>query len=144
MYTGLKHLHSFTAYLTLALLIIAVVYAIYAWISNKPFTKRSHTIRLWALIGTHTQIILGLILYFISPYGLANFSGENMKDGLARLYMLEHPFTMLIAVTVITIGYTRSKKAVGDKSKFKSLAIFFGIGLVLILSRIPWQAWLSM
>lgn len=141
MYTGLKHLHSYTAYLTLAFLIIAVVYAIYYWTSGKSFTKNSHTIRLLALIGTHVQIIFGLILYFVSPLGLANFSGENMKNSVFRLYMLEHPLTMLIAVTLITIGYSRSKKALDDKGKFKAQAIFFGLGLLLILSRIPWAAW---
>ena len=144
MYTGIKHLHSFTAYLTLAFLIIAVVYAIYAWFGGKTFTKSSHTMRLLALIGTHTQIIFGLILYFISPLGLANFSGENMKNAIYRLYMLEHPLTMLIAVALITIGYTKSKKATSDVSKFKNLAIFFGLGLFLILLRIPWDAWPAM
>ena len=141
MYTGLKHLHSFTAYLTLAFLIVAVVYAIYAWTSDKPFTKGSHTIRLLALIGTHTQIIFGLILYFVSPLGLSNFSGENMKNGIFRLYMLEHPFTMILAVVLITLGYSKSKKAADDRSRFKILALYFGIGLFLILLRITWAAW---
>ena len=141
MYTGIKHLHSFTAYLTLAFLVIAVIYAIYFWLNDKSFTKSSHTVRLLALIGTHTQIIFGLLLYFISPLGLTNFSGENMKNAIFRLYMLEHPLMMLIAVTLITIGYTKSKKATEDKRKFKNMAIFFGLGLILILLRIPWSAW---
>jgi hypothetical protein len=144
MYIGLKHLHSFTAYLTLAFLIIAVVYALIYWLGDKPFSKGSHTVRLLALIGTHTQIIFGLILYFVSPLGMANFSGENMGNATYRLYMLEHPLTMIIAVTLITIGYSRSKKADSDKSKFKALTIFFGLGLVLVLLRIPWSAWPAM
>ena len=142
MYTGLKHMHSFTAYLTLAFIITAVVYAIYFWTSGKSFTKWGHTIRLLALIGTHFQILFGLFLYFYSPLGLANFSGENMKNGLYRLYMLEHPLTMIIAVTLITFGYVKSKRAEDDRSKLKYMTIFYGLGLILVLSRIPWNSWL--
>lgn len=144
MYTGLKHLHSFTAYLTLAFIITAVVYAIYFWTSGKSFSKWGHTIRLLALIGTHFQILFGIFLYFVSPLGLANFSGENMKNSLYRLYMLEHPLTMLIAVTLITIGYMKSKRGADDKGKLKPVAIFYGLGLLLILSRIPWESWIGM
>jgi uncharacterized membrane protein len=143
MYTGLKHLHSFTAYLTLAFIITAVIYAVYFLVSNKSFSKWGHTMRLLALIGAHFQIIFGIFLYFVSPLGLSNFSGENMKNAIYRLYMLEHPLTMLIAVTLITIGYMKSKRAADDKGKLKHMVIFYGLGLVLVLSRIPWEAWLG-
>ena len=142
MYTGLKHLHAFSAYLTLAFLITAVIYAVYFLLSGKSFTKWGNTIRLLALIGTHIQVLLGIILYFVSPLGLSNFSGENMKNGVYRLYMLEHPLTMLIAVVLITFGYMKSKRATDDKGKLKSMAIFYGLGLILILLRIPWQSWI--
>jgi hypothetical protein len=46
--------------------------------------------------------------------------------------------TMIIAAVLITIGNSRSKKMEGSENKFKSTAIFYGVGLLLILSRIPW------
>lgn len=143
MYIGLKHLHAYFAYLVLAFLLIAVIYALYSWLGKKSFTKTSKTISLLALIGTHSQFLFGLILYFVSPLGFSNFSGAGMKDSVARLYFLEHPVMMIIAVVLITIGYSRAKRAASDQSKFKSLAIFYGLGLLAILMRIPWQAWLQ-
>jgi hypothetical protein len=31
----------------------------------------------------------------------------------------------------------------GATAKFKKIAIFYGLGLLLILSRIPWGQWFS-
>lgn len=141
MYIGFKHLHSFSAYLTFAFLIIAIVMAIYSIRKNLTFSKNNKTIAILALVGTHLQMVFGLVLYFVSPLGISNFSGEMMKNSTSRLYGLEHPMMMLIAIILITIGYSKSKKATEDRLKFKNIAIYFSIGLVFILSRIPWSAW---
>ena len=94
---------------------------------------------LLALIATHIQLLIGLILYVISPLGLLSL-GE-MKNADIRLTSLEHPLVNLIALTLITIGWSRHKKLVDSTAKFKTFAVFYGIGLLLILSRIPWDLW---
>lgn len=66
-----------------------------------------------------------------------------MSDAVARLYMLEHPFTMIIAIIAITIGYSKSKKEGADSRRQMMIILGYGIGLVLMLSRIPWFAWPS-
>lgn len=142
MYTGLQHLHSYLSYLVLLGLLISFASALIGWLGNKAFTDNDRKRGLPGLIPVHLQWVIGLILYFVSPLGMKNFTGENMGDAVARLYMLEHPLTMLIAVILITVGYSRAKRQIGAGNKgFKSIAIFYGIGLVLILSRIPWNAW---
>jgi len=141
MYIEIKHFHSIIAYLSLALLIFAIVFTVYGWLSKKPFTNNNKIIALIGLAAIHTQVLFGLILYFLSPLGLSNFSGAAMKDATSRLYMLEHPFVMIIAVVLITIGYSKANRLVDDVSKYKKIVIFYSIGLVLILSRIPWSVW---
>ena len=143
MYIGFQHLHSSLAYLALGLLIGAFAFALVDRIQKKPYSSALKKLSLWALIGSHLQLVIGMILYFISPLGFSNFSGENMSDAVARLYMLEHPFTMIIAIIAITIGYSKSKKDVPDARKQMMLILGYGIGLILILSRIPWNAWPS-
>lgn len=143
MYIGFQHLHSSLAYLALALLIGAFAFALVDRIQKKPYSTSLKKLSLWALIGSHLQLVIGLILYFISPLGFSNFSGENMSDAVARLYMLEHPFTMIIAIIAITIGYSKSKKDVPDARRQMMLILGYGIGLILMLSRIPWDAWPS-
>ncbi|WP_428223714.1 hypothetical protein [Flavobacterium sp.] len=140
MYEFLQKFHSGWAYLTLILLVVAIVNSFLGSSSNKEFTAKDRKIALFALIATHTQFLIGIILYFISPLGMAGF---NMKDSALRLTSLEHPFINLIAIALITIGWSKHKKMETNVDKFKKIAIFYSIGLVLILSRIPWSSWLA-
>jgi hypothetical protein len=141
MYTGIQHFHSYLTYLVLLGLLISLGAALAGLFGNKPFTEKDRKLGLLGLISAHLQWVLGLILYFVSPLGMASMSGAAMKDSVARLYVLEHPLTMIIAVVLITVGYSRAKRLTNDASRYKSIAIFYGIALVLILSRIPWNAW---
>jgi hypothetical protein len=139
MYNFIQKFHSGWAYLALLLLVFAVVNSFIGMSSKKEFTAKDRKIALFALIGTHIQLLVGLILYFVSPLGSAVFG--QMKDAALRLTSLEHPLTNIIAITLITIGWSKHKKATTSEAKFKSIAIFFGLGLVLILIRIPWSLW---
>ncbi|SHH17566.1 hypothetical protein [Flavobacterium johnsoniae] len=143
MYTIFKTVHSIAAYFTLFFLLAAVIYAFYGWITKKPFSKRSKIIFIIGLIATHLQFIFGIVLYFVSPLGISNVSGTMMKSASLRLYALEHPFMMLISIFLITIGYAKSKRAVDENSKHKTVALFYGISFILILTRLPWNSWLS-
>ena len=139
MYNILQHAHSGWAYITLLVLIFAVINAIIGLTSNKEFTAKDRKISLFALIASHIQLTIGLILYFVSPLGL-ELLGE-MKDAAIRLTTLEHPLVNIIALALITIGWSKHKKTDLSQAKFKSIALFYGLGLVLILSRIPWNLW---
>jgi hypothetical protein len=141
MYIGFKHLHSFIAYPLLLLLIASVLIAAVAYFSGSSFTKGHRLTALFGLISAHLQLVFGFVLYFLSPLGFPNFSGENMGDSISRLYFLEHPIMMILGIILITIGFSRHKKATSDKAKHKTILIFYGLGLVFILSRIPWFIW---
>ncbi|WP_136667299.1 hypothetical protein [Flavobacterium sp. H122] len=140
MYELLQKFHSGWAYLALILLVFAVANSALGSSSKKEFTAKDRKIALFGLIATHIQFLVGLILYFISPLGL---SGFNMKDAALRLTSMEHPLINLIAIALITVGWSKHKKMDTGSDKFKKIAIFYGIGLVLILSRIPWSTWLA-
>jgi len=137
-YDILKHFHKGWAYLALLLLVVAVVNAIIGVASKKEFTAKDRKIALFGLIGSHVQLLVGLVLYFVSPLGLAGFS---MKVAEARLTSLEHPLINVIALVLITIGWSKHKKAATSGLKFQSFAVFYTIGLFLILLRIPWHLW---
>ena len=144
MDTGLQHMHSYVAYLALIVLIIAAVNALIKYSSKAEFKDSDKKLSLFGLIFTHIQLLVGLILYFVSP-NVKVFTmsmGEIMKDSNLRLYAIEHPFINIVAVILITIGFSKHKKATTSTGKFKSIAILYTIGLLLILSRIPWSNWL--
>ncbi|SDG25795.1 hypothetical protein SAMN05421825_3062 [Epilithonimonas hungarica] len=137
MYILTKNLHGIFAYISLILLIFAVIYAIYGLLRRTDYGKPARIISMLALSGVHMQIVIGLVLYFLSPLGSSNVSREMMKNSTSRFYALEHPFMMLIGIALITIGYVRAKKASEKKRKFLSIAIFYAIGLLCLLSRMP-------
>ena len=141
MYTGILHLHSYLAYVVLLGITISFVYALIGALSNKEFTDKDRKFGLFGLIPAHIQLLVGIVIYFVSPLGLSNFGDHTMADATSRLYALEHPLINIIAVVLITIGFSRSKKLSVSRSRFRSIYIFYGIALILILSRIPWGAW---
>ncbi|NGP86725.1 hypothetical protein [Fodinibius halophilus] len=141
MYTGFQHLHSGLAYLVLAILVVVFGYVLVNFLNKKPFTETVRKSALVGLIVAHIQLLVGLVLYIISPNGLSNFSGEAMGDSMARLLMLEHPLMMILGIVLITIGYSKAKKATEDAASYKKILIFYGLGLLFILSRIPWSVW---
>lgn len=144
MYTGLQHLHSGIAYLALAGLVLVILYALIGSLSGREFTEKDRKIAMIAFILSHIQLLVGLILYFVSPLGFSLLTGGGaMSDSAARLTALEHPLINIIAIAVISIGYIRAKKITISRSKFRSIYMMYAIGLVLILSRIPWANWLG-
>ncbi|MDV7137873.1 hypothetical protein R3X28_03250 [Maribacter sp. TH_r10] len=143
-YQWVLQLHSYLAYVALAVLFLAVANAIIGLVSNKMFLpQKDFRISLFALILCHLQLLVGLILFFVSPSGLNAIQSLGMggMNSAARLLAVEHPFINIIALVLITIGWSRHKKFMEGNKKFKSIAIFYGLGLVLILSRIPWNQW---
>lgn len=69
--------------------------------------------------------------------------GAVMKDATARLFIVEHPLMMILGVVFLTIGFSKQKNKTTDFTKFKTIANFYGIALLLVLSRIPWGQWLN-
>ncbi|MCP1996283.1 hypothetical protein [Flavobacterium sp. HSC-61S13] len=141
MYNIIKQAHSGIAYLALILLAVAAISAIIGYASKREFKESDRKIALFALIFTHIQLVLGLILYFVSPMVVS--LGSAMKDPMMRLYALEHPLINIIGIVLITIGWSKHKRVVESDKKFKFFAIFYTLGLILILSRIPWGIWLG-
>ncbi|PKA82791.1 hypothetical protein ATE92_0929 [Ulvibacter sp. MAR_2010_11] len=147
MYSTLQFIHSWWAYLVVFVVVIATINALAGFVTNKEYGPKDFRLALFALIVTHIQFLIGLILFFVSPLGLQNISnlgmGEIMKNSEFRLYAIEHPIVMLLTVILITVGYSKHKKKLVSKPKFKVLTIFYTIALVFLLSRIPWQQWFN-
>ena len=143
MYSTVKMLHSYWAYLVLVMIVIATFNALIKHFGKKEYEAKDFRIALFTLIVTHIQLLIGLVLYFTSPNGFNNVKANGMGglDKAARLLAVEHPFIGILAVAFITIGYSKHKKKLTSAGKLKPLAIFYTIGLLLILSRIPWSSW---
>ena len=144
MYTLLRTTHSLTAYIVLAVLCFAVVNALLGVLQKRKYTKADLRINLFALIFAHLQVTLGLILYFVTPLfqSWSAMGAGVMKDAYLRKMLVEHPFG-LVAVVLITIGWSLHKKQKTDIGAFKRILVFYALGLLLILGVLPWKTWMS-
>ncbi|MBL7775795.1 MAG: hypothetical protein JNK89_07305 [Saprospiraceae bacterium] len=135
MHSILNTLHSYNRYLLLAALVFVLFRTISGWLQRKPFEPLDKTAALVLLILSHTQLFIGLIMYaFTSTWtqtAFANF-GAAMKDPMQRYFAVEHILAMIIAVALIQVGYSKSKKAEAATDKHRALAIYVGIALVVI------------
>lgn len=134
----LLHTHSVLRWIALLLLLITIVKSFSGWFGNKTFTNIDKKLSLFTLISIHLQLVIGLWLYAIFITAPGFDFGDSMKNPVLRFFSVEHIAGMLVAIIVFTIGYIKAKRASSDKSKFKIIAIFFTIALILILAMIPW------
>lgn len=140
MYSTLLTVHSIFRWVV-AIGVLYTLYRAYSGIaSNRAFGTADDKSRRFTVVAAHIQLVIGLILYFISPltqYFLSNFSAAvKVRD--IRFYGMEHAIVMIIAVALITVGSAVSKKKADDRAKFKALAIWLTIALILLLLMVPW------
>lgn len=136
MYNGLLHAHSGLRWIVLVLLVWALFKAISGWMGKNEYQKSDRLSALLALIFTHIQLLIGLVLYFISPK--VSFESGVMESQLLRFYTVEHMSMMIIAIALITIGFSTAKRMSDAVAKHKRIAITYGIGLLIIMASIPW------
>ncbi|WP_179344766.1 hypothetical protein [Winogradskyella ursingii] len=145
MMETVQFIHSYWAYLVLLVLVVATFNALFKFFSNKPFDAIDFRMSLFALITMHIQLLIGIILFFTKDYfgtiEEVGGMGEVMKNDVLRSNIIEHPLTMMIAVVLVTVGYSKHKKKLVSKPKFKMLAIFYTLALILVLAKIPWNLW---
>lgn len=132
----LSQTHSGLRYLILALLFYVLIRGAWALIAKKGYLKSDKLSALILLALVHSQMILGFVLYFISPKVV--FSELTMKIQAIRFLTVEHPLMMLVAIALITIGFSKAKR-VDESKKHQTIVIYYGIALILIIAAIPWN-----
>jgi hypothetical protein len=141
MYGILLTLHSWLRWLVLVSLVYAIYRSYRGWLKEKSFTLFDNWIRHATATVVHIQFMIGLALYFFSPivnYFIHNFSSAlHVRD--ARFFGMEHITMMFVAVSIISVGSVKGKIGNTDKERFKTLAIWYSVGLLIIFLSIPWE-----
>ena len=143
-YDVIKTVHSYWAFLVIIILTLIVINSIIAKFSGRAFNTKDLRISLYGLIFSHIQLLIGLILYFVSPWfdQFSQLGMSIMKNAESRLYLIEHPLINIVAIIFITLGWSLHKRQLDSSKKFLRIGIFYGLGLIFLLSRIPWDSWI--
>ena len=126
--------HSVVRYFVLIALLAVIGRSFMGWTGKKEYAAMDGKLGLWLMIATHTQFLIGLILYFTSPRVI--FSAESMKDSTDRYWLVEHISMMIIAVALITVARVTSRKMTEAMAKHKRMFLFNTIALIVILTAI--------
>jgi hypothetical protein len=96
IYEILKNAHSGWRYVVILLLFAAFITALSGYISRKEYTEGNRKLNVFALISTHIQLVLGLVLYFMNDWYKA-----DSTTAIGRYWKMEHISIMLLAVILI-------------------------------------------
>ena len=141
MYQSALWLHSLLRWAVLLTGAMAVFRA-----SGGNFARRAWTAKdeLWGflfIMSLDLQLVVGLVLYlFLSPITKIAFQnfGAAMKIDTTRYFAVEHITGMIIAIALAHIGRVKARKTVDEVRRHRTLMIFFGLALVIIVASIPW------
>ncbi|MCA4775484.1 hypothetical protein OBK28_12445 [Empedobacter falsenii] len=134
----IKQFHSGWAYLVILMGIIFVISTLIYAISKKDTNATIKKIGLFTTITFHVQLLIGLVYYIMMFSALE--PSNIMSDSALRLTFVEHPMMMIAGVVFMTIANAKLKRSTTVPM---SVAIFAIIGLVCILSRIPYHVWFA-
>ena len=145
MYYGIPNtVHSYWAFLVIIILTLIVINSIIAKFSGRAFNTKDLRLSLFGLIFSHIQLLIGFILYFTSPWfnQFYQIGMDLLKNAESRLYLIEHPLINIVAIIFITLGWSLHKRQLDSSKKFLRIGMFYGLGLIFLLSRIPWDSWI--
>lgn len=138
MQKGLLDLHNVMRWLILLFALLAIIKGLGGMSGKKPFGKGDKRIALFLMICCDLQLLLGLVLYYLNGWWSVLIGGTSMASKYNRFFSIEHAFGMLVAIIVVHIGYSATKKNIPDGAKFKRLFWFTLIAMIIILATIPW------
>lgn len=140
MYEVLKGVHNILRWVVLAGGAYALVLALKGLFSGGAWQKRDRLAGVVFTAALGLQLIVGLILYVVSPLTRAAMQdmGAAMQNDTLRFFAVEHMTAMIAAVVIAQVGYSVGKRAGSDRAKFAWNAAGYGIAMLLVLSLIPW------
>jgi uncharacterized membrane protein len=121
--------------------LIPAIYKAYdGYVQRRAFTKADNALRHWTATIAHIQLMVGMLVYTQSPNAKFSFKQPVFYGHLTPTFFFGvlHLLLMLTAVVLITIGSAMAKRKFDDRLKFKTILIWFGIALLIILLAIPW------
>jgi len=141
MFSVLLFAHSALRWLVIFSLLWTICNSLIKWKTGAIFTKLDDKLRQSTAKFVDIQFLIGIVVYFKSPVAtqfraLGYVAGTGITDQF--FFGLIHISLMLLSVIIISSGSSVSKRQKTDRMKFKSIVLFFGTALIIILCAIPW------
>lgn len=133
-YSFFKYIHSGFRYFVIIMVLLAIIGAFAGWFGKKQYTEANRKTNMIAMILFHTQLLIGLVLYFLSPF--VQFNSTTMKQADTRYWTVEHITMMIFAIILVTIGHAKSKRIMLPEGKHRAIAIFYTLAFLIVVVAI--------
>jgi lysylphosphatidylglycerol synthetase-like protein (DUF2156 family) len=131
-------LHNLLPYLLIPIVILAVIkYFLAAFLGKESSIKECKLLSI-SMILAHLQLIFGILVFSKFAFSNPDWT-EIMKNTESRETFIEHPFMMLIAIILISVGKVKAKKTEDNTKCAKITFTYFFIALALILFSTPFD-----
>ncbi len=144
MYAIIKDIHNIVRWIVLLTGLWAVARAWWGLFVRRDWNMWDRRAGVFFSISLDMQLLLGVILYILSPLiqlAFQDFGGALKASGL-RFFALEHVIYAVLAVAIVHLGSRSTRKAPTTRTRFARAAILFTLALALLLMGIPWP-WLD-
>ena len=140
MYSLLLALHNIMRWAVVIAALWLLVRTYIGLFTKGDWSDRENGAVRYYTISMDVQLLLGLILYFVSPVTKAAMSnmGAAMGDGTLRFFGVEHISMMIIAVILAHVGSVLVKRQTESRSKYIRSAIWFTLSILIVVAAIPW------
>ena len=124
MYYFMIKTHGGWQYLTSLALVVAVAVYMVNWLRGQTWSTLERVIGLYAIIIIDIQLLLGAILWGV---------GASMGIvGANAARTIEHPFTMLLAIILLHVGWVWTKRS-DEAVRLRNGAVTFVVSGLLVL-----------
>ncbi|NIS80537.1 MAG: hypothetical protein GTO14_10115 [Anaerolineales bacterium] len=140
-YSLLLFTHNLVRWLVLITAIWSLVGAYRGWFAKHPWTDSDRRAGLAFSIVYDVQLLLGLLLAFLSPLVRAALADPSaaMTSSELRFFLIEHIPVMVIGLAAVHITSALARKAPDDQGKHRRAAIGYTLATLLTLVAIPWS-----
>lgn len=133
-------IHSLLRWLIVLFGLLAVIRALKGVTGKSPFTPADNKAGLFYMIFLDIQLLVGLVLYFVSSKVIEAAMGVGMggimKNSELRFWAVEHVTMAIIAIALAHVGRSKVKKAVTDAEKHKKGLVFYGLSFIVIIALV--------
>lgn len=125
MYNFFTQAHDGWHYLAALAMVVAVAAFLFNWLRGQEWSRLEQRIGLYTIIVVDIQLLLGLTLWGV---------GANLGIvGANPVRTIEHPFTMLLAIVLLHVGWVWTKRS--DVSvRLRNGALTFVVAGLLVLA----------
>ncbi|MFY0644260.1 MAG: hypothetical protein JXR19_07320 [Bacteroidia bacterium] len=131
--------HSLVRWIVLLFGLYAITKSYRGFKKQQGYTANHKRANMLFVSSIHLQALLGIVLYFQKGWhsNIGN-AFADMGNSFLRFWSIEHMFGMILAVVLIQMGSSKSKKQATDHAKHKTAFTYFALGMFVILVTIPW------